>query len=175
MPNLFVSFYLAQHRGRMRNGILPWPCTEISLRKGRWKISPSWREKACEDGDELCRDEDAHMDFGTFTDSEHAHAFLLLCSVPPALCHSLLFPHALRQAEVRKILTLHPLSSPILEVTLSQKLLWRTYLDSLQPPGKEGLSVHLSGEEFSGCIAGMYWTPKHQTAPIGCSLASWTS
>lgn len=87
------------------------------------------RPKACENRDELCRDEDASVDFGIFTDFEHAHAFLLLCSVPTALCHSLLCSHALRQPErFWKILTLHPLSLPILGVTPhkndSEGLIW---------------------------------------------------
>lgn len=141
------------------------------LRKGRWKTLPSWREKVCEDGDELYRDEDASMNFGTFTDFEHAHAYLLLCSVPTALHHSLLCPHALHQPErLRKILKLCALSLSILKVTLPQKWPWGTYLDSWQ-----GRSECLKGEELSGCIAGMCWMSEHQTAPMGCSLASWTS
>lgn len=144
------------------------------LRKGRQKISPSWREKACEDGDELCRHEDASMDFGAFTDFEHTHAFLLLCSLPTALHHSLLFPHTLHQPEtLRKTLTLHPLSLPFLEVILPQKNVSEGFLWTAGSLARKVCPPE--GKELPRCIAGRFWISKHQTAMVGCSLASWTS
>lgn len=157
-----------------KSGILPWLCTGVSGRADRQYHLPEERRrpKACENRDELCRDEDASMDFGIFTDFEHAHAFLLLCSVPTALRHSLLCPHALCQPErFWKILTLHPLSLLMLGVTLPQKMTLKGSSGQLAASW-QGRSVCLKGEEFSGCTARMYWIPKHGTAPIGCSLVS---
>lgn len=131
------------------------------LRKGRWKIPPSWRVKACEDGDELCRDEDASMDFGTFTDFEHAHAFLLLCSVPTALHHSLLCPHActnLRDSGRywNSILCLYPSWRLLSDKNDSEGPIWTA--------GKEGLCAWRE-RNFLGALQGCAGCPNTRLPP----------
>lgn len=151
-----TSFCLLLPLSMQRKDVEAWLCTVASGRAHRPHHLPESRKwpKACEDRDELHRNDDAGMGLGTFTEPDHAHSSLWLCLVPHSSASQ---PCPRLKESGRYSLTLHPSSTPITGGTPPQKWLcrWssmsfscrltsargRTHLEWGQPLGREALSA----------------------------------
>lgn len=172
MPDFSVSFYPTQYRGRMRkSGILPWPCTEVSGRADRKYHPPEGRSvrmgMSC-----------AGIRMLAWIWGHLLNLSMLMpswcCAQCPQLCIIACFAHV-SCARLRD-------SGRYWHSILCLHLSWRLLSHKNDSEGDIWTAGSLlarkvcvpEGKEFSGCIAGMYWISNDQTAPRGCSLASWT-